>query len=43
MQNGKYKVALKDMISKMELENQTPDVPVDNTFLTQTEVNRPAL
>lgn len=43
MQNGKYKVALKDMISKMELENQTPDVSVDNTFLTQTEVNRPAL
>ena len=43
LKTGTYKVALSEMIEKLELENCTKDVDVDKIFLTQTEVNRPAL
>lgn len=36
-------VLLKDLIKTLELENCTPDVPVEKVRITQTEVNRPAL
>lgn len=43
MQGGAYKVALKEMIEKLKLENCTPQVSVEDIDMTQTEVNRPAL
>lgn len=43
MQSGVYKVALKELIDSLKLENCTPEVSVDQINITQTEVNRPAL
>ena len=43
MQSGVYKVALKELIDSLKLENCTPEVTVDKINITQTEVNRPAL
>ena len=43
MQSGASKVALKELVSGLKLENCTPEVSVDNISLTQSEVNRPAL
>lgn len=43
MQSGVYKVALKELIDSLKLENCTPEVSVDRISITQTEVNRPAL
>ena len=43
MQNVTYKVPLKELIEQLDLENCTPDIDTDNIFITQNEVNRPAL
>ena len=43
MQSGVYKVALKELIESLKLENCTPGVSVEDIHLTQSEVNRPAL
>lgn len=36
-------VELKDIIEKMKLTNLTPDIPLDNIKIGQSDVNRPAL
>ncbi|MCR5625333.1 MAG: HPr(Ser) kinase/phosphatase [Lachnospiraceae bacterium] len=38
-----YRVSLKDMVEKMELENCTPDINIEDIFINQTDINRPAL
>ncbi|HEX3022906.1 MAG TPA: HPr(Ser) kinase/phosphatase [Lachnospiraceae bacterium] len=38
-----YTVELKKLIEKMNLENCTPDINIDEINITQTDVNRPAL
>lgn len=43
MQKGVYKVPVKDLLEHMRLENCTPEVPIDSLFITQADVNRPAL
>lgn len=40
---GVSKVALKELVGSLELENCAPEVSVANISLTQSEVNRPAL
>ncbi len=36
-------VALKELVEKLELENCTPEVPIEKINITQADVNRPAL
>lgn len=43
MQSGTYSVSLKDLVDKLNLENCTPELSIDDVKITQTEVNRPAL
>lgn len=38
-----YTVELKNVIDKLDLENCTPDINIDEILITQTDVNRPAL
>lgn len=38
-----YKVELVKLIEKMNLQNCTPDVNINEIFISQTDVNRPAL
>ena len=38
-----YKVKLTSIIEKMKLKNYTPDIDIEETIVTQTDVNRPAL
>ena len=38
-----YKVKLTSIIEKMKLKNYTPDIDIEDTIVTQTDVNRPAL
>lgn len=37
------RVSLKEIIEKFKLENLTPEVPVDEIFITKPDINRPAL
>lgn len=39
----KYTVSLEKLIGKMELNNITPDVDINNIQIVQSDVNRPAL
>ena len=43
MQNAEYSVALTHLVDKLKLENCTPNVPIDDVKVTQSDVNRPAL
>ncbi len=43
MQGINSGVPLKNMIEKMELENVTPEINIDDIVINQTDVNRPAL
>ena len=38
-----YKVKLTSIIEKMKLKNYTPDIDIEETIVTLTDVNRPAL
>jgi len=38
-----YTVELKKMVQKMQLENCTPEINIDDIMITHPEVNRPAL
>lgn len=38
-----YKVEVSKLIEGMGLKNLTPDIPADEIFITQSDVNRPAL
>ena len=38
-----YTVSLQDFIGKMDVENLTPQVDVENIEISQSDVNRPAL
>ena len=43
MQNAEYSVTLTHLVDKLKLENCTPNVPIDDVKVTQSDVNRPAL
>ena len=43
MQNAEYSVALTHLVDKLKLENCTPNVPIEDVKVTQSDVNRPAL
>lgn len=43
MQSEKHSVALKHLVEKLKLENCTPDVPIEDIMVVQSDVNRPAL
>lgn len=38
-----YEVEIKKLITKFKLENLTPEIPLDDITISQTDVNRPAL
>ena len=38
-----YSVALTDLIKKMNLENHTPEINTDEIFISDPDINRPAL
>ncbi len=38
-----YSVALTDLINKMNLENHTPEINTDEIFISDPDINRPAL
>lgn len=43
MEDNEYGVLLKTLIERMKLENLTPEVDLKGIYLTQPDVNRPAL
>ncbi|MCT4542449.1 MAG: HPr(Ser) kinase/phosphatase [Vallitalea sp.] len=38
-----YSVKLSELVEKMKLKNLTPEVDIDNTVITHSDINRPAL
>ncbi|HBA96790.1 MAG TPA: HPr(Ser) kinase/phosphatase [Lachnospiraceae bacterium] len=43
MQGGTYNIPLKELIEQLDLENCTPDIDAEKVFITQNDINRPAL
>ena len=41
--NDEYTVALSKLAEKMKLENCTPEIEMDNKFISKPDINRPAL
>lgn len=40
---GTYNIPLKELIEQLDLENCTPEIDTENVFITQNDINRPAL
>ena len=40
---GTYNIPLKELIEQLDLENCTPDIDTEKVFITQNDINRPAL
>ena len=38
-----YNVVLTDLIKKLDLKNYTPEIDTDKIFITDPDINRPAL